>query len=53
VLTGDDESKIPCKLRLLYQAESLGRIAHSLHIVKSPLQNGFALKRLEGIVVHQ
>jgi hypothetical protein len=53
VLSRDDQTKTPCELGLLHQAESLGGIAHTLHIVESPFQDRLPMKRLEGIVVHQ
>ena len=53
VRPGDDQSKILGKLRLLYQAKSLGSIANPLHVVEAPFQNRLPQERLERIVVYQ
>ena len=40
VVAGDDQAKIPGKLRLLDETESLGGIRNTPHIGESPFQNG-------------
>jgi hypothetical protein len=53
VVSGDDQPKVSGELRSLNQAEGLSCIVYPLHIAESPLQDRLALKRLQGIVVHQ
>jgi len=53
VQSGDDQSKIFSKLRLLHEAKSFGSVANPLHVVEAPLQDRFPQERLERIVVHQ
>jgi hypothetical protein len=50
---GNDQAEIPGKLRLFHQTESIGCIAHPLHVSELPFQDRLPLKRLEGIAVHQ
>ena len=50
---GYDEAEIVGEERLFNEAEGLGRIAHALHVLESPFEEGHTEERLEWIVVHQ
>ncbi len=46
LLATDDQSKTACKVRLFYQAKSLGSIAHPLHVRVLALKDGFEEERV-------